>query len=298
VDLGLHVIRFDWPGAPGTVADRLAAIARTADDAGFTHLSVMDHYFQIGVAGPPEDPMLEGYLAAMHLANASSRARVGVLATGVHYRHPGLLVKIVTTLDVLSGGRALFAVGAGWNDEESRGLGVPFPPTAERFERLEDTLRLAHQMWRGDQAPFTGRHVVAERPISSPPPLSRPRPPIMIGGGGERKTLRLVAQYADACNLFFIPHGDPAAATEAVTHKLAVLRRHCADVGRPYEEVHRTALTSLPMGAGMSTRDVLGLCRAAAGAGLQELIVMVDQVHELRHLEALGRDVVPAIADW
>jgi F420-dependent oxidoreductase-like protein len=298
VDLGLHVIRFDWPGAPGTVADRLAAIARTADDAGFTHLSVMDHYFQIGVAGPPEDPMLEGYLAALHMAGATSRARVGVLATGVHYRHPGLLVKIVTTLDVLSGGRALFAVGAGWNDEESRGLGVPFPATGERFERLEDTLRLAHQMWRGDESPFTGSHVTAERPLNHPPALSRPHPPIMVGGGGERRTLRLVAQYADACNLFFSPHDDLPSAAAAVRHKLDVLRRHCDEVGRPYEEVHRTALAALPMGAGMTTDDVLGVCRAAADAGIQQLVVMVDEVHELRHLEALGRDVVPAVADW
>ncbi len=298
MDLGLHVIRFDWPGSPGTIADQLARIARTADDAGFTHLSVMDHYFQIGVAGPPEDPMLEGYLAALHMAGATSRARVGVLATGVHYRHPGLLVKIVTTLDVLSGGRALFAVGAGWNEEESRGLGVPVPPTGERFERLEETLRLAHQMWRDDDSPFDGAHYSAERPLNHPQPLSRPHPPIMVGGGGERKTLRLVAQYADACNVFFGWHGTPTEKAAVAGHKFEVLRRHCENVGRPYEEVRRTALARLPMGAGMSTADALALCRAAADVGVQELIVMLDEPHELEHLDALGTEVVPVVAEW
>jgi F420-dependent oxidoreductase-like protein len=296
--LGLHVIRFDWPGSPGTVADQLARIARTADDAGFTHLSVMDHYFQIGVAGPPEDPMLEGYLAALHMAGASSRARVGVLATGVHYRHPGLLVKTVTTLDVLSGGRALLAVGAGWNEEESRGLGVPVPPVAERFERLEETLKLAHQMFRDDDSAFAGVHYSAERPLNHPQPLSRPRPPIMVGGGGERKTLRLAAQYADACNVFLGSQGSAADRAAVAAHKFEVLRRHCEDVGRPYPEVRRTALASLPMAAGMSTRDVLELCRAAADAGVQELIVMLDEPHDLRHLETLGADVIPVLADW
>jgi len=298
MELGLHVIRFDWPGSPATIADQLARIARTADDAGFTHLSVMDHYFQIGVAGSPEDPMLEGYLAALHMANATSRARVGVLASGVHYRHPGLLVKIVTTLDVLSGGRALFAVGAGWNEEESRGLGVPVPPMAERFERLEETLQLAHQMWRDDDSPFSGEHYVAERPLNHPQPLSRPHPPIMVGGGGERKTLRLAARYADACNVFFGWHGTPAEKAAVAGQKFEVLRRHCEDVGRPYEDITRTALASLPVGAGMSTQDVLAVCRSAADVGVQQLIVMLDEPHELRHLETLGADVVPVVTEW
>jgi alkanesulfonate monooxygenase SsuD/methylene tetrahydromethanopterin reductase-like flavin-dependent oxidoreductase (luciferase family) len=242
--------------------------------------------------------MLEGYLAATHMAAATRRARVGVLATGVHYRHPGLLVKIVTTLDILSGGRALFAVGAGWNEEESRGLGVPVPPVAERFERLEETLRLAHQMWRDDDTPFHGTHYTAERPVNRPQPLSRPHPPIMVGGGGERKTLRLAARYADACNVFFGWQGTPVERAAAAAHKFDVLRRHCEDVGRPYDEVRRTALASLPMAAGMSTQDVLALCRAAADAGVQELIVMLDAPHELKHLETLGRDVVPVVAEW
>jgi F420-dependent oxidoreductase-like protein len=296
--LGLHIVRFDWPGSPETIASTLTDIGRTADDAGFTHLSVMDHYFQIGMAGPPQDPMLEGYLAALHLAHATSRARVGVLATGSQYRYPGLLIKIVTTLDVLSGGRALCILGAGWNEEESRGLGVPMPKQSERFGRLEDTLRLAHQMFADDDSPFAGATLTAERPINRPQPLSRPRPPIMVGGGGEKRTLRLVAQYADACNVFLAGPGTLEEQAANVAHKFDVLRGHCADVGRPYDEIRRTALAVLPMGAGMTTAEVLRTCRAAADVGVQELIAMVDEPHDLRHLETLGRDVVPVIADW
>jgi F420-dependent oxidoreductase-like protein len=298
MELGLHIVRFDWPGSPQTIAGTLADIGRTADDVGFAHLSVMDHYFQIGMAGPPEDPMLEGYLAALHLAHATSRARVGVLATGSQYRYPGLLIKIVTTLDVLSGGRALCILGAGWNEEESLGLGIPMPPMAERFDRLEDTLKLAHQMFDDDDSPFVGKTFSAERPINHPLPLTRPRPPIMVGGGGEQKTLRLVAQYADACNVFFAGPGSLDELAAGVAHKFEVLRRHCEDVGRPYDEIQRTAVATFPMGAGMTTQDALLTCRAAADAGVQELIVMIDEPHDLRHLEALGSEVVPAIADW
>ena len=296
--LGLHLVRFDWPGTPENTATVLADIGRTADDAGMTHLSVMDHYFQIGMVGPPEDPMLEGYLAALHLAHATTRARVGVLATGSQYRYPGLLIKIVTTLDVLSGGRALCILGAGWNEEESVGLGVPMPAMSERFDRLEDTLRLARQMFADDDSPFHGATVNAERPINRPQPLSRPRPPIMVGGGGEKRTLRLVAQYADACNVFFAGPGTVEEQAADVAHKFDVLRRHCEDVGRPYDEIRRTAACTLPLAAGMTSEAVLHLCRAAADVGVQDLICMVDEPHDLRHLEMLGRDVIPVVADW
>jgi F420-dependent oxidoreductase-like protein len=226
MDLGLHIVRFDWPGSPGNIGSTLSEIARAADDAGLTHLSVMDHYFQIGMVGPRDDPMLEGYVAATHLAAHTSRARVGVLATGVHYRHPGLLLKIVTSLDVLSGGRAVFCIGAGWNEEESRGLGVPVPPLSERFERLEETLQLAHQMWRDDPKPFDGRHFQLAEPICRPQPVARPHPPIMVGGGGERKTLRLAAQYADACNVFFGWEGTAQDRAAMAGRKYEVLRQH------------------------------------------------------------------------
>jgi F420-dependent oxidoreductase-like protein len=299
MDLGLHIVRFDWPGAPDNIGPRLAEIAQAADDAGLRHLSVMDHYFQIGVVGPPADPMLEGYVAATHMAAHTSRIRIGVLATGVHYRHPGLLIKIVTSLDVLSGGRALFAVGAGWNEEESRGLGVPVPAMSERFERLEETLQLAHQMWRDDASPFPGRHYQATDPICHPQPLSKPRPPIMVGGGGERKTLRLAARYADATNVFFGFTGTAEERAAVARQKYQVLRRHCEDVGRPYQEIRRTSLLGLRMGEdGMSTSDLVALCRAARDAGVQELILMLEDVHDLRHLETLGREVVPVVAEW
>lgn len=297
--IGLHIYQFNWPGSPANIGERLAEIARTADDAGLTHLSVMDHYFQIGMAGPPDDPMLEGYVAATHLAAHSRRARVAVLASGVHYRHPGVLIKQVTSLDVLSGGRATLALGAGWNEEESRGLGVPCPPVAERFERLEETLRLAHQMFRDDDSPFHGKHYTLERPLNRPQPLSKPHPPIMIGGGGEQKTLRLVARYADATNVFFGYRGSPEERAAAAAQKYEVLRRHCAEIGRPYEEITKTALAGIgPPGGEMAAADVLALCRAGHEIGVDELIVMYADLGNVAHLEMLGRDVVPVIAEW
>src|SRR5690242_19083665 len=196
----------------------------------------MDHFFQIGGIGPPELPMLEAYTTLGYLAAHTSRAKLLTLVTGVTYRHPGILGKIVTTLDVLSGGRAWLGIGAAWNAEESRGLGIPFPPVAERFERLEETLQLCLQMWRGDESPYQGRHDHLDRPINSPQALHEPHPPILIGGSGEKKTLRLVAQYAQACNLF--PGPDLA-------RKLDVLRSHCERLGRPYDEIEKTVMYPL-----------------------------------------------------
>lgn len=200
--IGLQIPSFTWPGGAAEIGARLAQIGRAADDAGFYSLWVMDHFFQIGMVGPPEEPMLEGYSALSFLAAATKRAMLGTLVTGVIYRHPGLLVKTVTTLDVLSGGRAYFGIGAAWNEQESRGLGVPFPALKTRFEQLEEALQIAHQMWRGDRTAYTGTHYQLADPLNSPQALAQPHPPIMIGGAGEQKTLRLVAQYADACNLF------------------------------------------------------------------------------------------------
>ncbi|WP_433478109.1 LLM class F420-dependent oxidoreductase [Spirillospora sp. CA-142024] len=234
--IGLQVPSFTFPGGPEQIGPTFGRIAREADQGGLDSLWVMDHFFQIRGVGPSEDPMLEGYSALAYAAALTERITLGTMVTGVTYREPGILVKTVTTLDVLSGGRAWLGIGAAWNEEESRGLGVRFPPVAERFERLEETLRIAHQMWKGDESAFEGEHYRLERPLNSPPALRRPHPPILIGGGGEKKTLRFVAKYADACNLF---DGDE------LPHKLDVLREHCEREGRDYAEIEKTSLSLL-----------------------------------------------------
>lgn len=240
MDLGLQVSYFSWPGAPESIGPTFGAIARDAEQAGLTSLWVMDHFFQIGMIGPPEQDMLEGYTALAYAAGQTSTIGLGTLVTGVTYRHPGLLVKTVTTLDVLSGGRAWLGIGAAWNEEEHRGLGVPYPPVAERFERLEETLQIAHRMWDGDQNPYAGSHYQLDRPLNVPQSLTQPHPPILIGGGGEKKTLRLVAQYADACNIFDL-------GPEAVRAKYDVIDQHCADVGRDPAQIRRTVLARVSL---------------------------------------------------
>jgi F420-dependent oxidoreductase-like protein len=235
--LGIHVASFTLPGGPAALAPTLAATARAADEGGCSTVTLMDHYFQMESLATAHDPMLEGYTSLGFLAGHTEHVQLGLLVTGVTYRHPGLLAKAVTTLDVLSGGRAMLGIGAAWYEREHRGLGVPFPPLSERFERLEETLQICRQMWSDDDGPYTGRHYRLAETICSPPPLQQPRPPVLVGGGGERKTLRLVAQYADACNLF-------ATGTDAVAHKIEVLARHCEDVGRDPAEVMLTVIGS------------------------------------------------------
>jgi F420-dependent oxidoreductase-like protein len=233
--LGIHMGDFTLPGAPASLGPTLAATAKAADDAGCALFTVMDHWFQMEALSRAQDPMLEGYTSLGFVAAHTQRIRIGLLVTGVTYRHPGLLVKTVTTLDVLSGGRAQLGIGAAWYEREHLGLGVPFPPLGERFERLEETLQIALQMWGDDDGPYEGRHYRLAETLCVPPPLTRPRPPILIGGGGERKTLRLVAQYADACNLVATSH-------DAIAHKLEVLARHGDDVGRDVAEIQKTIL--------------------------------------------------------
>ncbi len=286
--VGLQIPDFTTPDGPGRLGPDLATVARTADDAGFEYLAVMDHFFQIGVIGPPEREMLEAYTTLGYLAGHTSRARLLTLVTGVTYRHPGVLAKIVTTLDVLSGGRGGLGIGAAWNDQESAGLGIPFPPVAERFERLEETLQICLQMWRGDESPYHGRHFQLERPINSPQALTQPHPPILIGGGGERKTLRLVAQYAQACNLF--PGPDLA-------RKLDVLREHCAAVGRDYDEIEKTCYFGYDVGPkGENAQQVVDQLGGLAEMGFQAAIGFVVGVWDVTPLEIIGSEVIPAVA--
>jgi len=255
VRIGIHYANFSQPDWDTRLAERLTATARAADQGGASMVTVMDHYFQMEVLGGPPEPMLEGYTTLGYLAGQTEQVRLGLLVTGTTYRHPGLLAKIVTTLDVLSGGRAMLGIGAAWYDREHAGLGVPFPPTAERFERLEETLQVVRQMWSDEDGAFEGKHYQLAETVNVPPPVQRPHPPILIGGSGERKTLRLVAQYADACNLF--PEG-----VDGVRHKLDVLRRHCDDVGRDYDEIEKTMVNGV--GGPDAVADPDGFVRSMA----------------------------------
>jgi F420-dependent oxidoreductase-like protein len=292
VRIGLQVPSYSWPEGTVGIGPKLAEIGRTADEAGFASLWVMDHFFQIGSVGDVDEPMLEGYSALSYLAGVTERVKLGTLVTGVIYRYPGLLVKTATTLDVLSGGRAYLGIGAGWNERESRGLGVPFPSTRERFERLEEALQIAHQMWSGEVRPYEGEHYRLAEALNSPQALSDPHPPVMIGGMGEKRTLRLVAQYADACNLFTYGGSD------VIRHKLEVLRGHCEDVGRDYEEIERTALgTAYLAEEGMGAEDVIGLCQEMSETGIQHLIFNMPNVHEIKPLVTFGKEIIPAVAD-
>ena len=287
--LGLQIPSFTWPGGPAEIGRRLGEIGRTAEDCGFSSLWVMDHFFQIPLVGPAEQEMLEAYSALAFLAARTTRARLGAMVTGVTYRQPGVLVKQVTSLDVLSGGRASLGLGAAWFEREHRGLGVPFPPRRERFERLEETLQIALQMWSDDNGPFEGQHYRLAETLNSPQSLSRPHPPILVGGGGERKTLRLVARYADACNLF--------ADLALVRHKLQVLREHCAAAGRDYDSVEKTVLFRFDVGPrGEQAERIVDELAQFAELGVQTAIGSLADVHRLEPLEIMGRDVLPRVS--
>jgi F420-dependent oxidoreductase-like protein len=289
--VGLQINSFTWPGGTEAIGPTLARIARQADDAGFDSIWVMDHFFQIRSVGRVEEPMLEGWTALGFLAAHTKRARLGLMVGGVHYRLPGLWVKAATTLDVLSGGRAWLGIGAAWNQQESEALGFPFPPLGDRFEMLEETLRFAHEMWsgeRGSEAPFAGRHYRAGRLLNSPQALSRPRPPIMVGGGGERKTLRLVAQYADATNVF----GGPT----AIHHKYEVLRRHCEAVGRDFDEIERSTLQGVNP-ATEAPAAIVERFGELSDAGAQHVILYLRVGDDPAALETIGREVIPQVRD-
>ncbi len=291
--IGLQIPSFTFPGGPAQLGEKLAEVARTADEAGFASLWVMDHFFQIGRwLGPPENEMLEGYSTLGYLAGFTKKITLGTLVTGVVYRHPGILVKTVTTLDVLSGGRAYLGIGAAWNEVEASGLGIPFPPVAERFERLEETLQIAKQMWSGDEGSFNGKYYQLGRTLNSPQSLSRPHPPILIGGMGEQKTLRLVARYADACNLF------GRVGINTLRSKLEILKEHCTALGRDYATIEKTTLDTVHLAPDqMGPSDVIEKCREWAEIGIQHAIFNMPNVYEIAPLETFGREIIPAVAE-
>ena len=285
--LGLHYWNYSTPADPAAIAPTLAATAKVVDQAGFSTFTVMDHYFQMDHSGSAAEPMLEAYTTLGHVAALTERVTLGVLVTGVMYRHPGLLAKIVTTLDVLSGGRGRLGIGASWYEREQLGLGVPVVPVAERFERLEETLQICLQMWSENNGPFNGRHYQLAETLCVPQPLSRPHPPIQVGGGGEKKTLRLVARYGDACNVFGSSPAD-------VGRKLEVLRAHCEAEGRDYDQITKTVLAVRP-----ALADVDGFLTAAreyAALGVTEIEVMPDR-HPVEFAEQITERVLPGVTD-
>ncbi len=291
--LGLQVPNFTWPSGQSHLGDDFGLIAERAERAGLYSLWVMDHFFQIRGVGPAEHEMLEGWSTLAFAAGRTNRIKLGTLVTGVTYRYPGILVKTATTLDVLSHGRTYFGIGAAWNEQEHKGLGVPFPPLKERFERLEETLQIALQMWSGDEKPYEGKYYRLERPLNVPQSVQRPHPPILIGGGGEQKTLRLVAQYADACNLF------ARLGKEVVQQKLNVLREHCARLGRPYEQIEKTTLDTLRLSRDgsngtMTPAAAIDYFASLAELGIDQALFNTPHVHELEFFDLLA-EIVPEV---
>ncbi|HEX4223276.1 MAG TPA: LLM class F420-dependent oxidoreductase [Pseudonocardiaceae bacterium] len=286
--IGVQIPNFTWPGGPEKLGPTLANVVKTADQGGFEYIAVMDHFWQLG--GQPELDMLEAYTALGFIAAHTERAKLLTVVTGALYRFPAILAKIISTLDVLSGGRAILGVGAGWNEEESKGLGIPFPPTAQRFELLEEALQICLQMWSDDESPYQGKHSQLERTLNVPQPLTRPHPPIMIGGGGEKKTLRFVAKYAQLCNVFDSPD---------IEHKLSVLREHCEAEGRDYNEIEKTAYYIFNVGEnGERVGETVQRLRELADMGVQAAVGMVTDVHLIKPLEIIANEVIPAVAEF
>jgi F420-dependent oxidoreductase-like protein len=287
--LGLHISDFTWQGGAPELRLKLGEIAQRAEQGGVDRISVMDHVWQIGPLGPPEHEMLEAYTALGWLAAKTERVKLLAMVTAVVYREPGLLAKAVTTLDVLSGGRAILGIGAAWNEDESKGLGLLFPPVSERFERLEEAILIMKQMWSGDQGPFDGKHYHLARTLNSPQVLSRPHPPILIGGAGEKKTLKLVARYADACNI-------AAYSLDETARKLDVLRQHCVDEGRDYDDIEKTAQTRYDLGEnGENVNRAIEHLHRVAELGFSQVHGSLLRVSKPGQLDLLAERVIPAV---
>jgi alkanesulfonate monooxygenase len=288
--VGLHISNFTWDGGPAELGPTLTRVATAAEDVGFENITVMDHFWQIAAIGPKELDMLDAYTALGFIAAVTKKVRLFTLVTGVTYRSPGLLAKAVTTLDVLSGGRAVLGIGAAWNEAEATGLGLGYAPTAIRFEMLEEAIQVCRQMWSDNTGPYEGKHYQLGSTLNVPQPLQQPGPRIMIGGGGEKKTLRLVAQYADACN---VTGGDEA------EHKLEVLRAHCADVGRDYDSIEKTATVRLDPGLdGENVEALLESLRRLHDLGFTAVHGSLADVGNLKRVEVIGREVIPVVSAW
>ncbi|MFW9916035.1 MAG: LLM class flavin-dependent oxidoreductase [Candidatus Thorarchaeota archaeon] len=315
--IGLQVYYFGWPGAPGNIGDKLMEIGKTAESAGFSSLWAMDHLFQLeGGFGPPEvthieAPMLEGYCTISYLAAVTQRIKIGLMVTNNLFRYPGILIKTITTLDVLSGGRAYFGIGSGGGmQREAKGLGLPLPQTrGEIVERLEETLQIARKMWKGDHSPYEGKYCRLAEPMNFPSPLSQPHPPILIGmWSGGKKMLRLVATYADACNFQigtsmkeFPPYIRERNRNyrKYLACKLRILRDICEEVGRSYDEIERTALATIKLAPdAMSTTEIVDLCRDLARLGINQVIFNMPNVHEIKTLEIMGNEVMPMVTEF
>lgn len=291
--IGLQIPSFTWPEGANNLAQTFAHIAQIADQGGFYSVWVMDHYFQLeGMIGPVDDPMLEAYSALTYLAALTENVKLGTLVTGVIYRQPAFLVKQVTNLDVLSNGRAYFGIGAGWFEREAKGLGFPFPSTKVRFEWLQETLQITHQMWSDNRGAYEGAHFQLAETICQPQPVSTPHPPIMIGGMGEKKTLRFIAKYGNACNLF------ARAGLEVLQHKIEVLKGHCEAEERPFSDIEITTLDTVHLADGnMTTDDVIATCEKLANIGVQHAIFNMPNVHEIKPLELFAEKIIPAVAE-
>ena len=291
--IGLQIPSFKYPGGTGAIRPKLKEIVTTAEASGFYSLWVMDHYYQIkGLFGEAyTDPMMEAYTTLGYFAGLTEKAYLGVLVAGVHYRHPSVLMKMANTLDILSGGRAYFGIGAGWYEDESKGSGIPYPSTSERFERLEDNLQLAQTLWKGDEASFEGTHVSAPAITNNPRPLSSPHPRIMIGGTGPKKTLRMVAQYADACNIF------ERAGTEKMQKSLDTLKGHCEKLGRDYATVEKTSLGTVHLSGKDTVDSVLSRIKNLSEMGFSHAIFNMPDVYEITPLETFAKEIIPVVAE-
>ena len=288
--IGIHTVNFTYPER-NSIADTLKEITQTCEKGDFYSIWPMDHFFQISFHGPPEHEMLETYTTMAFMAGITTKIKIGALVTGVVYRYPGILAKTVTTLDVLSNGRAYLGIGAAWNEEESRALGVPFPPLKERFERLEETLQITKQMWSGKEEPYNGKYYQLERTLCSPMPVSKPHLPILIGGMGEKKTLKLVAKYANACN--FIAR----ASEDELKHKLDVLRNYCTQFERNYDEIEKTFLLTVDLSK-TSTKELLTSLKGFNNLGFSHAIFTIRNDHELENLDKIAEEIIPVVADW